>query len=148
MRYGAKPRAGSWTIWGRADYADEWTPDVVLVGTPSHGGFWVAPEVWKELDGELRAFATKWGHGELGWFEEDCAAWKLIQARPELLQIHEEQVELARRTRATLEREEREAWEPDRMKGKKLQETKDSRKKGVRFFTFTRRFEDAPRGHC
>ena len=107
-----KPAVGTRTIWGTADYADEWIPGrVVLVATPSHGGFWIDQEMWEELeerDRDLVAFARKWGHGEPGWFEEDCAAWKLIQAVPELLQIHEER-QLAWRTRETLEREEREA---------------------------------------
>ena len=86
-----QPAVGSRTIWGTADYAEVWIPGrVVLVATPSHGGFWIDQEMWNEIDPELRAFALKWGKGEPGWFEEDSAAWKLIQARPELMELHEE----------------------------------------------------------
>jgi len=89
--YPKEPIVGSRTIWGQADYVDVWIPGrVVFVGTPSHGGFWVHEEIWNELAPDLRAFAFKWGHGEPGWFEEDSTAWKLLEARPDLMALHEE----------------------------------------------------------
>lgn len=85
----AEPVAGAPTPWGPAQYATTWIPgQAVLVGTASHGGFWISRHLWDSLDPELTAYAQEWAHGWRGYFEEDCAAWKLIQAVPELRAFH------------------------------------------------------------
>lgn len=56
------------TPWGRADYTKQLAPGIWTVGTPSHGGMWIAPELYATMPESIRE--TRHSHG--GWFEEDC----------------------------------------------------------------------------
>lgn len=66
---------GSFTPWGRADFAETLAPGIVTVSTPSHGGIHLDPaqnakvhEVWRAAD---------------GWYEEDCDAYIVLATFPE-----------------------------------------------------------------
>lgn len=73
------------TPWGRADHVKELAPGIIEVGTPSHGGFWLAPDQLAKIPEGGRKFAAAWSHGwGEAWFEEDCAALQVIAAFPEL----------------------------------------------------------------
>jgi hypothetical protein len=68
-------RVGSFTPWGRADFAEVLAPGIVTVGTPSHGGIHLDPEqnarvhpVWRATD---------------GWYEEDCESYIVLATFPE-----------------------------------------------------------------
>ena len=56
----AEPVAGAPTPWGPAQYATTWIPgQAVLVGTASHGGFWISRHLCDSLDPELTAYAQE-----------------------------------------------------------------------------------------
>ena len=58
------------TPWGEVDFSEEVVPGVYEIGTPSHGGLYVAPERNKMVPYAWRK-ATFNGQGRLGWYEED-----------------------------------------------------------------------------
>ena len=62
------PAVGSPSPWGAIDHVEALGPEVVVVSTPSHGGFWVSPRAMATIPEPLRA--TPYSGG--GWFEEDC----------------------------------------------------------------------------
>lgn len=84
-------KAGDGTPWGRADYVKEIAPGLVLVGTPSHGGFWLAPERLAAMPAELAAIVpfVERSVGRVAgphagrWYEEDCDAALVVLAFPE-----------------------------------------------------------------
>ena len=55
------------TPWGRADHVEQLCEGIWIVGTPSHGGVYVAPELWETMPPDMRE--TNYSEG--GWFEED-----------------------------------------------------------------------------
>lgn len=57
------PGEGDRSPWGTIDSVHEECPGIYSVGTPGHGGVWVAPDLRKHLPAEYRRRA---------WFEEDC----------------------------------------------------------------------------
>lgn len=63
------------TPWGTADSKQEYGPGVTFYGTPSHGGFRVAPKLNAKMPEYLR--------DESGWYEEDCAWANVAVAFPE-----------------------------------------------------------------
>lgn len=59
------------TPWGKADRVQELGRGILFVTTPSHGGYFVPPE----LNGFIplaHRLATWRGQGMDGWYEEDC----------------------------------------------------------------------------
>jgi hypothetical protein len=66
MTHSPQPRVGSFTPWGRADFAEVLVPGAVSVATPSHGGIWLAPHLNAEVH-------PAWRRDD-GWYEEDCEA--------------------------------------------------------------------------
>lgn len=68
------PVIGSPTPWGIADYTAIMAPGIVAVGTPSHGGIWMAPERHAALPAEIAPMNGR------AWLEEDCEAWAAILA--------------------------------------------------------------------
>lgn len=52
------------TPWGHPDRVTEFAPGIIFLSTPSHGGFWLAPDRNAEIPACLRQVA--------GWYEEDC----------------------------------------------------------------------------
>lgn len=62
------------TPWGRPDCATEIVPGVWRLSTPSHGGYWLAPEQQQRVEQAFplfRPFAGK------PWYEEDCD-WAIV----------------------------------------------------------------------
>ena len=87
------------TPWGQSDCSVEYGPGVTFYGTPSHGGFHLSPEREAELDMRLRehgitAEAARMGY-EPGWYEEDCSAYAVVVAFPELFPSEDSLVALA-----------------------------------------------------
>lgn len=63
-----EPEEGTQSPWGVIDTVHRCSPGVLFVGTPSHGGIWVAPHLRKNLpEGWRRAY-----------FEEDCE-WAIVE---------------------------------------------------------------------
>ena len=83
------------TPWGQSDGIEPLADGILFVTTPSHGGFYVPPELvknmpYKYLDATFRR------QGFNGFFEEDCD-WALVAlAFPWL--FNPEQMDAARRT--------------------------------------------------
>jgi hypothetical protein len=71
-------RPGIQTPWGIAEDVTHVADGIYFVSTPSHGGYFVAPEqrIGAGLD-PARA-----------WYEEDCAWALLAIARPDLFPAH------------------------------------------------------------
>lgn len=67
-------KVGANSPWGRIDHAEEITPGVVIVTTPSHGGAYVSQSLLHHIPANLRAYGARWSHG-MGnqWYEEDLA---------------------------------------------------------------------------
>jgi len=84
---------GDSTPWGVPDEAVEFASGIWLVSTPSHGGYWVAPDLYATMPEILRDCSCT----KDNWFEEDCAWHALVVAYPELLPMHD-----ARQARAAL----------------------------------------------
>lgn len=59
-------KIGSNSPWGKIDYIDQKHPEIIQVGTPSHGGFKVYARLNKQIPESFRS--------ENGWYEEDSAA--------------------------------------------------------------------------
>ena len=64
------------TPWGKPDHANQIAQGIWEVSTPSHGGFWLIPEVRQQMPISWldSTFCTQ---GHAGWFEEDCD-WCLV----------------------------------------------------------------------
>lgn len=63
------------TPWGVPDgYEREFTPGIIMFSTPSHGGFWVAPELNRVITDRFPGFKPWAGPG---WYEED-SDWALV----------------------------------------------------------------------
>lgn len=45
----AYPREGGRSPWGQIDHVEILAPGIAMVGTPSHGGIWLAPERRKDM---------------------------------------------------------------------------------------------------
>ena len=63
------PRAGDSSPWGSIQYAKKLAPGIVSVGTASHGGIHLSPELNAAMPTAFR--------GESGWYEEDCE-WAVV----------------------------------------------------------------------
>lgn len=61
------------TPWGTSDRVTVIAPGIKFVSTPSHGGFYLAPERNAAVPIALR-MATFGKKGMAGWYEEDCDA--------------------------------------------------------------------------
>ena len=61
------------TPWGEADYVDELSEDMVVVGTPSHGGIGirVGSDIAKQIPRKAIGGFNRIQNGYI-WFEEDC----------------------------------------------------------------------------
>lgn len=78
----------TWTPWGQSDGSTRYARGIVFYDTPSHGGFHLTPSREAELDERLAAIGTtaeeaRMGY-EPGWYEEDCCAFAVLYAWPEL----------------------------------------------------------------
>lgn len=72
------PSIGSPSPWGRIDFVELTTaPGVVFCSSPSHGGYWVAPEQCNRIPAKAIAGVSFGGDMAEGWFEEDCA-WSIV----------------------------------------------------------------------
>jgi uncharacterized protein DUF7007 len=72
------PGKGDESPWGQIDHVQSFPecPGLVLVGTPSHGGFYVPASLNTKIPARWRAYAARWSHGWGDqWYEEDCAAY-------------------------------------------------------------------------
>jgi hypothetical protein len=58
------------TPWGVADHKENFGRGIVCMSTPSHGGFYVPPEVRRTWPDALANWVSK--YAPAGWFEEDC----------------------------------------------------------------------------
>jgi uncharacterized protein DUF7007 len=67
---------GTRTPWGTADHVKRYAEGVTFYGTPSHGGFKLAPKQNARVPEALRK-ASFCGNGERGWYEEDCD-WNIV----------------------------------------------------------------------
>lgn len=72
------------TPWGKPDHT-EIVKDEGIVGysTPSHGGWWVTPELRSKIPACIQ-LATFNQAGLTGWFEEDCDVVWVVACFPEL----------------------------------------------------------------
>ncbi len=61
------------TPWGHADHVKDIGAGILAVTTPSHGGYFVPPELYAQMPPDLRH--NPYGKGT--WFEEDCE-WSLV----------------------------------------------------------------------
>ena len=77
-----QPYVGGYSPWGQADRVTVVAEGIVFVSTPSHGGFWVRPDLLERIPTAHRAYAAKWSLSEQ-WYEEDCCALAVIAAFPE-----------------------------------------------------------------
>ena len=59
------------TPWGTPDQVETVIAGIYRVDTPSHGGFWVCPDLNQLIPLEHRN-ASFCGQGHQGWYEEDC----------------------------------------------------------------------------
>ncbi len=75
------PIVGSPTPWGAAETVTPVCAGVVFVSTPSHGGYYVAPEQRGRIAALVQA-RTFLSRGLLGWFEEDCDWRHVCRAFP------------------------------------------------------------------
>ena len=80
------PQVGSRTPWGNAQEATEMAPGIILVDTPSHGGFWLSMKRLQAMPPALRAIGNESKSHEPGWFEEDCEAVAVVHAFPEVFE--------------------------------------------------------------
>lgn len=75
-------RPPSMTPWGQADYEKEIATGIWVVGTPSHGGFWLSESRANAMPSFLRRWGDQWAKnrqrysGE--WHEEDCCAASVV----------------------------------------------------------------------
>ena len=69
------------TPWGKPDSSEEIAPGIVRHDTPSHGGYYVAPERVAEMPEPLRDFKPFAGPN---WYEEDCDWCIVALAFPQL----------------------------------------------------------------
>lgn len=89
------------TIWGESDYKKEYAEGITFYGTPSHGGFYLAPDKLGKINpvafsgGEYESFRN---NRRAGWFEEDCDWAFVALAFPEL--FPSEEIEAAKNTLA------------------------------------------------
>jgi hypothetical protein len=69
------------TPWGKADTVQKIADGITLVDTPSHGGFHIA----KHRQGEIPKAArdNRFNPGT-PWYEEDCEAYIVMVAFPEV----------------------------------------------------------------
>lgn len=73
-------------------------PGILFYSTPSHGGYWVHPDVRATWPAKLQAFVPFNGH--IGWYEED-SDWAIVcLAHPDLFADHPGAMEAARATMA------------------------------------------------
>lgn len=59
------------TPWGASDYQKQVAAGIVFVATPSHGGYFLSPEMLAKVPAAWRKVSFN-GQGARGWFEEDC----------------------------------------------------------------------------
>jgi len=71
------------TPWGRAQSIQNVADGIVFVGTPSHGGFWLAPEHRKTMHKKFKAQSAS-----KAYYEEDCDALLVYLAFPEIIKKH------------------------------------------------------------
>jgi hypothetical protein len=60
--------APKYSPWGAIQQINELAPGIWSVSTASHGGIYVAPELYAKMPEVLKGTAYSGG----GWFEEDC----------------------------------------------------------------------------
>lgn len=83
------------TPWGVRDSLTQHAEGIYSVTTPSHGGFWLSPERLAQVPPSWRL--ARFGHASSltsPWFEEDCDAWLVVLAFPDLWA--QERVDMAR----------------------------------------------------
>lgn len=71
------------TPWGMADHIQDIGLGILLVETPSHGGYYVPATQIGRMSQEAKDYAAKWSGSEQ-WYEEDCAWAYVALAFPEL----------------------------------------------------------------
>lgn len=71
------------TPWGAPDYIQVVQPGIVEYETPSHGGWWVAPEMRAKIPACIQ-LATHGQQGVAGWFEEDMDTTWVVACFPDL----------------------------------------------------------------
>ena len=72
------------TPWGMSDHVENVGGGILRVDTPSHGGYFVPPELYASMPALLQG-SNSYGGGT--WFEQDCE-WAIVAlAFPELFSI-------------------------------------------------------------
>lgn len=69
----------NYSPWGVPDYQKQVADGIISVGTPSHGGYYVRPDVYEQMPAALRC--NVYGGGT--WFEEDCEVALVMLAFPQ-----------------------------------------------------------------
>ena len=73
------PAVGSYCPWGTVQHVTDYGDGIVVVSTPSHGGFYVPDALLWRIDPDRVAWSKAWS-GSRNWFEEDCAACFVVDA--------------------------------------------------------------------
>ena len=76
------------TPWGYSDDAEEIAPGIHFYGTPSHGGYWLSAERYREMPNHLKACSVTKNQ----WFEEDCSWCAVVLAFPQYFDERKRQV--------------------------------------------------------
>jgi hypothetical protein len=83
---------GPITPWGRADVRTIYADGISSYETPSHGGFRLTKAREAELDAKLREVGLSAEQARMGypagWYEEDCSAYAIAFAWPEVWPGH------------------------------------------------------------
>lgn len=89
VRREPQPRLGALSPWGIIETLQHVCPGVLCVTTSTHGGYWIARALLPEIPAERRAYAARWSRG-MGeqWYEEDCAAWAVVDAFADAFPVH------------------------------------------------------------
>ena len=88
------------TPWGTPQQIKKMAEGVFEISTASHGGFWLSPQCNSKVDPKWRNYASQWSHGYGDqWYEEDVAAYGVIETFPDLFPI--EYQDYATKARAT-----------------------------------------------
>lgn len=70
------------TPWGMADHVQPVGEGIALYSTPSHGGYRVAPDLYRQMPPQLKACSFT----NDNWFEEDCSWCAVALAFPHLFE--------------------------------------------------------------